>query len=203
MLSLYFDEELEADAWAEVRGHVAECTSCQAVLRDFQVLRRALAQTTPAPSPRHFSLTEADIAGARPDNRLAEPAAASPARRVSILTLPFVPALTAVAALLLIAVIAGEVLTRENSSSTQGGTNREIVMPDGSVITPTSQDLEPNVAPASENDMNRGDENGNAQSRSGGDVSFWSWWRIGEALLAAILVGLLATWLIQRRAQRR
>jgi hypothetical protein len=204
-LSLYFDEELDAIETAEVRGHVAGCASCQAVLRDFQVLRRALVQTTPARSTRPFRLTEADIADTVPARRPAQPAAPTPIRRASILTLPFVPALTAVAALLLIAVIAGDVLTGGDNPSTPGGTNREIVLPDGSVMTPTGEDLEPNVHPNTENDLNPGDPNGNAQSQpaDADDDSFWSWWRIGEALLAAILIGLLATWLIQRRAQRR
>ena len=102
-LSLYFDEALDAADAARVDAHVAACGSCQSVLEDLRLIRQVLRATTPEASTRSFRLTADDVRDARPVLQPAALATSEPARRVTWLTLPFLPALTAVAALLLIA----------------------------------------------------------------------------------------------------
>jgi hypothetical protein len=204
-LSLYFDEAVEADEAARIGVHVAGCASCQAALQDMRLIRQALKQTTPAPSQRTIRLTEADVGGDRPVRRSGASAPTTLARRAAMLTLPFLPALTAVAALLLIAVIAGDLYTGDNDVAvTPTAGSSELVLPDGTVIPVTDEDLEGNFGGASESDMSPGDANGSAQNETAdsGDEAFWSWWRIGEVLLAAILIGLVAAYLFQRRSRR-
>jgi hypothetical protein len=193
-LCLFFDEELEADDAARIRGHVAGCDACQVVLRDMRSIRQALVQTTPPPSRRTFRLTDADITGERPVKRPSERDTTTPMRRARILTLPILPALAAVAALLLLAVIAGDLLTGDNGDrlTTPPSGNPDVVLVDGTPFIVTDDDRSGNFGAASSENTNQDETND----------SFWSLSRIGEVLLLAILVGLLASYLVQRRSHR-
>lgn len=193
-LNLYFDNELSPTEIELVSAHVDQCGDCTATLRDLSLLKRALISTTPATSRRTIRLTEADVEGDRPAIRLLEPAAPFPAtRQQRLLTIPFAPALAAIAALLLIAVIAGDFISRDNGPDV-------FVVPGGTEIAVTEQDLEDSSQAASSDPVNDSAVDGSS-GQADRDDGFWDWWRAAEILLIAVLAGLLTTIFLQRRSQ--
>jgi len=206
-LSLFFDGELDAAEAAKVEAHVASCDSCQAVLDDLRLIRQALRVSTPVASTRPFRLTPDDVRETRPVLQPVKPDTSAPARRLTRLTIPYVPALTAVAALLLIAIIAGDVISGDDgpgSGPTPTAGAADVIVIDGTPILTTEEDRDGNFGAAASTPMSGQTANDGSESIESASKSdpFWDWWRIGEALLIVILLGLLVTALLQRRSRR-
>lgn len=199
-LSVYFDHELPPAEIEAIAAHVDDCADCSVALRDLQLMRRVLAATSPAPSRRVIRLNEADIEGDRPVVYADGPIPpVTPIRRPSLLTIPFAPALAAVAALLLIAVVTGDLLTRDDSGG--GGAFIDI---NGTLVPVADEDLQPTFEAAGQTgDSDTVEDSAEApQARDDDDDGFWTWWRAAEVLLIAILAGLLATIYLQRRSRQ-
>ena len=204
-LSQFFDDQLDAFEADSVRDHVRQCSNCQAVLRDLSLIRRSLVATTPAAPERSFRLTLADVESDLPSRLPTEPVTTGTERKpAKILTFPFVPALTAVAALLLLAVITGDLVSRENGPNPTPTPATNSAFSTGSPVVVTDEDREDSFSAAGDSPTNP-DSSDQAAENAGeraNDNSFWDWWRISELLLLAVLIGLVTTTVLQRRSRR-
>jgi hypothetical protein len=212
-LCLYFDRELAPADIESLSGHIESCEHCTAALRDIQLIRQGLRMTSPATRQISIRLTEADVEGERPVVRVLEPVpTVTPMQRPSRFTIPFAPAVAAIAALFLIAVLIGDFATRDDTGGNPPGqiaqdetaVERPTVSFGGTAFVPSDEDYDQNVGAAGSDVMNPDDTNepSQAPAQQGGDNGFWNWWRAAEILLIALLAGLLATIYLQRRSPR-
>lgn len=202
-LSTYFDGELPEVEMRSIRSHLATCPRCAPVIADFRSINSLLNDEQLYALPRSFALTEEMAAQPGAVTRSFIPVA--PLSRVagSARSVPLFPILTAIAALLLIAVISGEAWTGGGSSSTPGGETARTIIIDG---VPVEVDDDATFGAASAGAMNNAESSASAEASSktsssnAGDSRDWfNWWRPFEAVLGLTVVALIVTMMSRRR----
>jgi len=218
-LSAYADVELDSSERSAVAAHLDTCSFCRSLLADIALLSRAI-RSAQAPAPgRSFRLT-VDTPGLQRPTQRPQPTPAAPqivpieSRRST--SSRFYPYATAIAAILLLAVFTGDMLTRHDGSppSTAPATaTPAVLIIDGTAFTeddsssihaaglePTSQNPTSADQPIGSNstateppiavDSKNADSNGNG-------------WRIVEVLLGLTVAFLLVTMLRGRASRKR
>jgi hypothetical protein len=103
-LSALADGRLDGDAMRALEEHVAGCAACAARLEELRSVKRMLAAVPAAEAPRSFRLRAANVGSARAAHR----PASQPLR--------WAPALSGVAAVLFVAVLAADLSSNSGSS---------------------------------------------------------------------------------------
>lgn len=201
-LSAYFDGELPDREMRALRNHLGSCNRCAALLADFRRIHVSVNADDTYALPRSFVLTEEMIAPHR------QPATVSRfsdfARRTAAL-----PVIAAIAAVLLLAVIGGDVWThRGGSSANQGGEPRVVMI--GGVPVEVDEDDNASFGAASAGAMNGNGASAEADTGptsttpaadSSDSTPWWNWWRAIELALG-LTVGSLVVTILSRRQPR-
>jgi len=188
-LSVFFDQELNSDVFAAVNTHISTCASCQRALTDLSLLRSSLRVSSPAIGTRSFAIRDSDS-----DTQNAR-TSKLPRRLRSF---PIFPVAAALAAVLLLALIAGERISVDDEQSAVESPDRQVLIIDGTPFTADGEDAQ--FGAASSGSMNETNEDDSVSEQSGSEASFWTGWRFaqGFALLAALAV--LVIWFGRRHA---
>jgi len=206
-LSAYADGELDPAEEANVAAHLVDCSFCQLIVQDIALLSRLVA-TAPVPvASRSFRLTDdtpglAAAASPQPPVLIPTPI---PERRRIVSLYPFA---TAIAALLLVAVITGDLVSNRGDDSTplvpQG--TPAVLYIDG---TPYNQEddnavhavgLEPTSDQPTGGQASVRHDNQEQSAESG---RFWNGWRLAEVMLGLTIAGLLVTMMGKGPFRRR
>ncbi|MCC6705140.1 MAG: zf-HC2 domain-containing protein [Thermomicrobiales bacterium] len=135
-LSVYFDNELSEPETASVRNHVLTCDRCAVILRDFGMIRGAVVATTPVVAARSLAIHDA------PEKSAPTPLAP---RRPS----PLYPIFTALAAVLVLALIAGNFLAANDADPNAAPTvSGAVIVINGTPFTAEDNDAEFGAASA-------------------------------------------------------
>lgn len=195
-LSAYADGELDPAEESIVAAHLATCSSCPLVLQDISLLSRLVAAAPVPATSRSFRLTK-DTPGlvipALPEPPAPIPTPISERRRI-VRIYPFA---TAIAALLLIAVITGDLISNHGDSTPLVPQSTPAVLYiDGTPYTeedanavhavgiePTSEQPASGQVPVSRD----------SQNKSARSERFWNGWRLTEIILGLTIAGLLVT----------
>lgn len=199
-LSAYFDGELPEIEMRAIRTHLATCQNCAPIIADFRNIHSTLSAPGNYQLPRSFALTESMLTPALPKRGRAS---LTPFSRIVTMVrrAPMIPIMTAIAALLLVAVIAGEAWTGSSNSSTADSGTRIVMV--GGVAVEVEDDA--TFGAASAGAMNgdspatdAGTDTSAAQSsRSSND--WFNWWRPFELVLGLTVAALIVTMMSRRR----
>jgi hypothetical protein len=200
-LSAYFDGELPEIEMRAIRSHVAACENCAPIIADFRGIHSALSDTANYQLPRSFALTESMIAPRQPKRA---PAPVTPFARFAstVRHASMIPIMTAIAALLLVAVIAGEAWTDGSNPNTGADTGPRIVMvggvpvevEDDATFGAASSGAMNGNSPATETDTSTG-----AAQPSRNSDDWFNWWRPFELVLGLTVAALIVTMMSRRR----
>lgn len=191
-LSAYFDGALDSEAASSVKRHLAACDACRADLHDFSIIRSAVRATSPNVSTRSFAVLEP-----APVNRSGTIPREADRRR----PFPRYPAFAAIAAVLIIALIAGELLTGDGGSPPRSPDSAdEILMIDGTPYGPDANDAE--FGAASADDMNEGKPGESTVGEQEPGDGFLNGWRIAQILALAGMAIAGGLWYSERRRDR-
>jgi hypothetical protein len=203
-LSAYFDGELPDADLRAIRSHVASCERCGSIVADFRIVNSMLNSAETSTLPRSFTLTESMIAGPSAPPRSPTPAASFERATRRLRSVSFLPVMTAIAALLLVAVISGEAWSGNNGSAppsaqTTSGDSGNVLMIGG---VPVTIDDDASYGAASAGAMNTGEGAASAAAsspRQDDSRDWFNWWRPFEAVLGLTVVALLVTMVSRRR----
>ena len=216
-LSAYSDRALNPSEEALVAAHLETCAYCRAIVDDINLLSTAIRSVqAPAPS-RSFRLT-AEIPGIRLPAQPPLPAAvmASPISIESRMPTPsrFYPYVTAIAAILLLAIFTGDMFSRHDESTppTTDSTPAVLII-DGTAFTEedSSSIHAAGLDPTSQNPTSADQPIGSnpvvtqppISSNSADSDRFWTGWRIAELLLGLTVACLLVTMFKGRPFRKR
>ena len=140
-LSAWFDGFVDKARSSELRSHIEQCAMCASVLHDLELLRSALIATSPSPISIDLVFTSKDL-GLRPQPDVTRRAPA-----------PLFPVVTAIAALLVIALLAGQLFSGSDDTTvvTPESANQVLII-DGTPFSAEDNDAE--FSAASAGDMN-------------------------------------------------
>ncbi|CAN5330315.1 hypothetical protein BH09CHL1_BH09CHL1_23490 [soil metagenome] len=200
-LSAYFDGELPEIDMRAIRTHVATCQNCAPIISDFRGIHSTLSDVGNYQLPRSFVLTESMIAPALPKR---VPAPITPLHRIAttVRRAPMIPIMTAIAALLLVAVIAGEAWTGGSSPNTAADSGPRTVMIGG---VPVEVEDDTTFGAASADSMNGespstdADTANSAAQSSRSSNEWFNWWRPFELVLGLTVAALIVTMMSRRR----
>lgn len=193
-LSAFADNELSAEETRQVAAHIRRCPECAQVLEDIALLTSLIADETLPVTTRSFELPSTERVVGLPEPVRLVPAA----ERTRNTRQRFVPFATAIAALLLLVVLGGDLFTARN------GTTPSILQPTPAVLvidgTPFTNQGETQrvqavgVLPTS----SAGTERNTPTSRdiagsSATSGAFWTAWRMIELVLVLTILALLVT----------
>jgi putative zinc finger protein len=216
-LSAYSDGELQPSEEALVAVHLETCAFCRAVIEDIELLSN-VTRSAQAPAPgRSFRLT-AETPGIRlpsiqsqPPVPLAPPVSIESRQRTPNQFLPYV---TAIAAILLLAVFTADLFSRHDTPPTSTVTSPPAVLIiDGTAFTEDDSSsiraagLEPTSQNPTSADQPIGANPAVAQSpiaaNPGDSGRFWTGWRLVELLLGLTVACLLVTMFRGRSSRNR
>lgn len=191
MLSAFFDQALDAGEYASVGRHVSACQSCQSVLADLSLLRSSLRISSPAVGTRSFAITDSDSGEQNP---IVTKLARKPR------TFPIFPIAAAVAAILLLALIAGERFSENDEQSPTESPAQQVLIIDGTAFTDDEDDAQ--FGAASAGSMNESNDDESTQEPAVSEESFWSAWRIAQVFALVAAIAAVGIWAGQRRRDR-
>ncbi|MGH2550276.1 MAG: zf-HC2 domain-containing protein [Thermomicrobiales bacterium] len=199
-LSAYFDGELAEAEMRAIRSHVATCQNCAPIISDFRGIHSTLSDLGNYQLPRSFALTESMLTPAVPKRPLAR---VSPFERMTrtVRQAPIIPIMTAIAALLLIAAIAGEAWSGGSSPNTAADGGTRVLMVGG---VPVEVENDATFGAASAGSMN-GDTPASADSAaqsSRNSIEWFNWWRPFELVLGLTVAALIVTMMSRRQPRR-
>jgi hypothetical protein len=214
-LSAYSDGELHPSEEALVSAHLETCAYCRAIIEDIDLLSNAIRSVQAPATSRSFRLMP-ETPGIRqpaihsqPTVSLAPPVSIESRRLTPHRFLPYV---TAIAAILLLAVFTADRASKDDAPPTSTVTSTPAVLIiDGTVFTedgsssihaaglePTSQNPTSADQPIGGNPPSAQPPNAENSSDSEG---FWTGWRIAELLLGLTVACLLVTMLKGRSSR--
>lgn len=205
-LSAYFDGELPDAEMRAIRTHLATCQQCAPIVADFRSINGLLNEMSAYALPRSFAITEAMTGQAPANSRPLAPV--TPLERVTaqVRRLSLLPMVTAIAALLLIAVIAGEAWTGGENPPPTAGSEARVVMIGG---VPVTVDDDATFGAASAGAMNgnggesaTGADSGTSSSNARNSRDWFNWWRPFEVALGLTVAALIVTMLSRRRPRQ-
>ena len=213
-LSAYSDGELEPSEEALVVAHLETCAYCRAIIEDIALLSRGIRSVHAPATGRSFRLT-AETPGIRIPAQtpsLAPPVSIESRRRTPIRLLPYV---TAIAAILLLAVFTADMFSRHDAGPSPTDTSTPAVLIiDGTAFSEDDSSsihaagLEPtNENPTSADQPIGGGNPAATQppiaTNSSDSDRFWTGWRIAELLLGLTVACLLVTMFKGRSSRKR
>ena len=195
-LSAFADGELDQVEASVVAEHLATCSSCQLALQDIQLLSRLVA-AAPAPvASRSFRLTSGTPGvqiRTTPEPPILIPTPIQERRRIVSLY----PFATAIAALLLIAVITGDLVSnRGGSTPLVPESTPAVLYIDGTPYTQEDDNAARAVGLDPTSDQPTGGQarvRGKSQEKTADSGGFWNSWRLVEIILGLTVAGLLVT----------
>jgi hypothetical protein len=216
-LSAYSDGALHPSEEALVAAHIETCAYCRAVIEDIALLSMAIRSTqAPAPS-RSFRLTAETPGIQRPPQQplpTAIPAAPVSIDSRRLTSSRFLPYVTAIAAILLLAVFTGDMFSRQDGTNHSTATSTPAVLIiDGTAFTEedSSSIHAAGLEPTSQNPTSADQPIGSnpvvtqppISSNSTDSDRFWTGWRIAELLLGLTVAVLLVTMFKGRSFRKR
>lgn len=194
-LSAYVDGELGASEQSTIQEHLAHCLDCGAIITDLNLLSSALIATTPIVTARSFALTP-EMAG------LQERPSELDSRRPKVF--PCYPVFSAIAAVLVIALIAGDMIFGDSSTNVQPTrSSDETLMINGTPFTPADNDAQ--FGAASAEDLSPSDRVGEpvpVAEETNEDDRFFTGWRIAQTIAIFALLVLAGLWYLNRASPR-
>lgn len=188
-LSAYFDGAVAPTRASEIRRHVEQCQDCRETLAAFDLLRSSLRVGRDFPASRPIILTAADV-DERP-TPLPEPNSRTP--------MLLYPVLTAIAAVLVMALLTGQMLTGGVTSQDEPRASNDVLIINGTPFAAGDDETEFNAASA--DDMNRASDAGEAVATTNAENEVsTSWWLAFASSGALLLFGGLQ-WLRMSRRQ--
>lgn len=205
-LSAFADGELDPVEASIVAGHLATCSSCQLVIQDISILSRLVAAAPVPAAGRSFRLTS-ETPGLRvpttPESPVPIPTPIHGRRRI----ISLYPFATAIAALLLIAVITGDLVSnRGGSTPLVPESTPAVLYIDGTPYTQEDDNAVHAVAIEPTSDQPTGGQapvRRDSQEQTADSGGFWNSWRLVEIILGLTVAGLLVTMMRKRSLRKR
>lgn len=177
-LSALFDNAVAPSKASELRLHLDECEECRETLQSFGILRNALRIGHTLPASRPIVLTSVEV------DESPLPIGDQTSRTPILLY----PILTAIAAVLVLALLTGQMLAGSDDPQGEPPASSNVLVIDGTPYSAGDDDTEFNAASA--DDMNREDDSAsNVVTTDTEHEASTTWWLALASSIALLALG--------------